>query len=319
MTITGPAIHKGLSLYFIHGTSRGGAVPLTLQEALAKGTIVVEETQNINELTLENLGPEEVFIQAGDVVKGGFQDRVLSVSMLVAAKSGKMPIASFCVESGRWARRAREDAARFSESSVSYSPRRAKMAMADMAASYEPSARRYRSMNARSSQGEIWSSVAETQDRLEAQLSAPVRSALSPSSLQLAMESDHVKAARDDYLAGLEAVGRARPDTIGVIFAINGRVHSAESYPWSGLFAKMWRKNLEARVAEAVGETQDAIAQPPAPDAAQGFLADAEGGEETQHPLPAGAELRQRRGRHVLLQEARREGGEWVHRSYIPA
>jgi hypothetical protein len=91
--ISGPHSHANLAVYFVHGVSAGGAVPLTLQEALAKGQVQVVETGRVNELQIENTGSEQVFIQAGDIVKGGKQDRVLTVSFLLPANSGRLPIA----------------------------------------------------------------------------------------------------------------------------------------------------------------------------------------------------------------------------------
>jgi len=35
--VSGPVVHDNLAIYFVHGAGGGGAVPLTLQEALAKG------------------------------------------------------------------------------------------------------------------------------------------------------------------------------------------------------------------------------------------------------------------------------------------
>src|SRR5438045_4131461 len=84
---TGPVTHENLSVYFIHGPSAPGKAPLTLEEALAKRIVEVRETGNVNELEIENLGDEEVFIQSGDIVKGGQQDRSLMVSLLLAPKS----------------------------------------------------------------------------------------------------------------------------------------------------------------------------------------------------------------------------------------
>src|SRR5690242_7885766 len=69
--ISDPQTYDNLSVYFIHGKSAPGPVPLTLQEALAKGSVHVLETGSVNELKIENTGSEEVFIQAGDIVKGG--------------------------------------------------------------------------------------------------------------------------------------------------------------------------------------------------------------------------------------------------------
>jgi hypothetical protein len=38
---------------------------------MAKGLVRVRETSNVNQLEIENLGAEEVFVQSGDIVKGG--------------------------------------------------------------------------------------------------------------------------------------------------------------------------------------------------------------------------------------------------------
>jgi hypothetical protein len=39
--LSGPEVHENLAIYFVHGKSRSGPVPLTLAEALAKNTIEV--------------------------------------------------------------------------------------------------------------------------------------------------------------------------------------------------------------------------------------------------------------------------------------
>ncbi len=86
--ISGPFSHDNLSIYFIHGKSAPGPAPLTLQEALAKESVRVAETGSVNELKIENLGDEDVYIQSGDIVKGGRQDRVLTASFILPKKSG---------------------------------------------------------------------------------------------------------------------------------------------------------------------------------------------------------------------------------------
>ena len=99
--VSGRHVRENLVIYFIHGNSADGPVPLTLSEALAKGRVQVIETGRVNELQIENTGDEEVFVQVGDIVKGGKQDRVLTVGLVLPPKSGMIPIASFCVEQGR--------------------------------------------------------------------------------------------------------------------------------------------------------------------------------------------------------------------------
>ena len=71
--LSGPFIHQNLAVYLIHGRDvHPGTKFLTLQEALAAKQVIVHETGAVNELQLENVSSEfEVFIQAGDIVKGG--------------------------------------------------------------------------------------------------------------------------------------------------------------------------------------------------------------------------------------------------------
>ena len=60
--MSGPVVHENLAVYFIHGPSAPGKVPLTLEEAMAKGVVKVRETSSVNQLEIENLGEEEVFV-----------------------------------------------------------------------------------------------------------------------------------------------------------------------------------------------------------------------------------------------------------------
>src|SRR5262245_53941137 len=119
--LSGPYTHDNLTIFLIHGPDQlKDKVFLTLQEALDQKKAVVHETKNVGELSVENLSPtEEIFIQAGDIVKGGQQDRILAVDLIVPAKSGKttvkMPIACFCCESGLWSQRGQEIAGSFAK------------------------------------------------------------------------------------------------------------------------------------------------------------------------------------------------------------
>src|SRR5262245_57730248 len=78
--ITGPYTHANLSVFLIHGKGRLSGRPLlTLQEAIAQKKVVVHETGQVNELAVENVSSDaDVYIQSGDIVKGGRQDRMIS-------------------------------------------------------------------------------------------------------------------------------------------------------------------------------------------------------------------------------------------------
>src|SRR5262249_6132208 len=252
LRVSGPHLHANLALLLVHGASVPGPVPLTLQEAIAKGHVLVSETGRVNELEIENKGSEAVFIQAGDIVKGGRQDRVLTVSFLLPANSGRLPIASYCVEQGRWSARGTEDQKRFSSAGEAMPSRSALLAMAAPPAPKEPSQpeaalnppagtaalsqRVAREVDeVASKQRQVWDSVATTQRKLSQGLNTPVASPQSASSLQLALENDRLKGAQAAFMAALQPAGEKEADVVGYVVAINGRMNSANLYPSNAL------------------------------------------------------------------------------------
>lgn len=334
--LSGPLVHQNLAVYFIHGDSTAGSVPLTLDEALIKGKVQVIETGQVNELKIENLGDEEVFIQAGDIVKGGRQDRVLMVSLLLPPRSGAVPIASFCVEAGRWSGRAGEDASRFTSAAEAMPSREALLAMAappaaepvervtgpeprdDVRVQQNLAAGGSRPHGTASRQQRVWASVARTQENLAANLGARVRAPQSETSLQLSLENTRLKEARATYLAALEQAGLEDGDVVGFVAVIGGKPASANVYPSNGLFRKVWAKQLAAVVTEAIGNAAKAAAAdaPPASEV-QAFLAAAERGKV--HERETAVQMRQetRESERALYNEARRPGGSWVHKNYL--
>src|SRR5262249_38624108 len=114
--LSGPYTHKNLTVFLVHGKDQTNKTFLTLQEALAQKKVRVYETKDVNELAIRNFSNQDVYVQAGDIVRGGDQDRMISVDFIVPPRSGRMPIAAFCVESGRWNRRGNEQSATFNSS-----------------------------------------------------------------------------------------------------------------------------------------------------------------------------------------------------------
>jgi hypothetical protein len=340
--VSGPVVHENLAVYFLHGKSAPGPVPLTLEEAMAKGTVTVRETSNVNQLEIENLGLEEVFVQSGDIVKGGKQDRTLMVSLVLPPKSGPIPIASFCVEEGRWSARGPEDAHKFATAAAAVPSREMKLAMkaplpaappaAAPPADDTPSARPVRSprtpafrspnlSNAPANetgvrQQQVWDNVRRYQAKLSDKVGAQVRSALSASSLQLALENEKLVDAQKRYIDALKAAGDGADDIVGFVFAVNGTLNSADVYPSNGLFRKMWAKLLNASAIEAIGHKDEPNAAPPSIEQVTAFLAVAESGKASEKPLNAGVRLETREADAAYFFETARPTG-WVHRNYL--
>src|SRR5438477_11433610 len=116
--VSAPYTYKNLTIFLIHGkdeSTKGNII--TLQEAMERKLFAVYETGEVNELEVENLSKElDVFIQSGDIVKGGRQDRILAVSIIIPARSGRVKIDAFCLESGRWTKRGNEESGKFTSS-----------------------------------------------------------------------------------------------------------------------------------------------------------------------------------------------------------
>jgi hypothetical protein len=322
--ISGPIVHDNLAIYLVHGSGGGGVVPLTLQEALAKGAVKVHETGSVNELTVENTGKDEVYVQAGDIVKGGQQDRVLSVDLLLPPRSGEVSIAAFCVEPGRWTARGNEDVRQFSSAAAAMPSHEAKVAMRAYAlAAPKPADAPTRAMAyaggaaVGQSQQEIWSTVRKTQDSLSRSVGAPVDAPASPSSLQLSLENDKLKQAQTAYIAALQGAGETGDDIVGYVFAINGKINSGDLYASNALFRKMWSKLLAANVTEAISVKEAAGAAPPSVKDVEAFLATASTGAKAERAINASVRLATRDGDASLYAETRRADGSWVHRNYL--
>ena len=240
--VSEPYLHRNLAIYLLHRPNAVADRPLlTLDEALRTGSARVHETGRVGELEIENLMDADLYAQAGDVVKGGWQDRALGQDFIVphnTRRSKRMRVRTFCVERGRWNRRAGEEAMNTFKSAE------------QMAASRELklSIRRDRS------QAAVWSSVDAAQTKLSRTVGQDVRAWNSPSSLPLALENPAVRRWLSHYLVTFNNLLADNPEAIGFVFAINGQLNSADLYASPELFRKLWPKLLEAASVEAISE-----------------------------------------------------------------
>jgi hypothetical protein len=301
--LSGPFTHRNLSIFLVHGKNLTKSKTfLTLQEALVQKKVVVYETKSVNELAIENFSNEEVYVQAGDIVKGGQQDRMIGVDLIVPPRSGKLPISAFCVEHGRWSGRGNERAAVFSSSSDAVATKEIKLA-----------AKR------ENSQGGVWESVTVAQNKLSQNVGTRVNSPVSASSLQLAVENGKVQDTADIYIKALSGIVNRSDDVIGYVFAINGKVNSADVYASNVLFKKLWPKLLKANAIEAIAELQREKFAPASAESVQGFLSESEKAHGSDKDVNGRVNLLTREDDENILFETRDRAakGAWVHRNYI--
>ena len=296
--------HKNLSIFLIHGKNETSKTNIiTLAEALERKLFRVYETSDVNELMVENLSKElDVFIQSGDIVKGGKQDRVLAISVIIPARSGRVSIDAFCVESGRWEKRKNEDSTQFSSSNERIVSKELKLAA-----------------NGARSQTEVWAKVSEAQKRLSDNVGGSVAAEESRSSLQLSLENGRVAATADEYVRNLSHIIAGQTDVIGYAFSVNGQINSADVYVSNALFKKLWPKMLKAAAVEAVSHSRGVrLAEPVKADAVKSFLADADKGAAKERTASGNASVTTREQKDNVVFEARDDKAKVVvHRSYV--
>lgn len=307
--LSGPYVHGQLSIFLIHGESQANLRLQTLQEGISSGAVVVHETGNVNQLVIENKSQVSVFIQSGDVVKGGRQDRTFPHD-LVIAPGGKIPVDAFCVEQGRWSQRSGESAVAFNGSSKALASKELKFAA--------------RYLN---EQRAVWANVTQLQQRLATQLDTQVQSARSETSLQLTLENKDLEKKVQEYDSAISrAVANSldQNDVIGFVFAVQGEVNAAEVYASHNLFAKLWPKQLEAAIIEALAAPVDpnAEAKQLTKDDVLAVLADAhKAASKPQSPEAFAAHtvttLQESKDNVLFESRLPGENGHWLHRTYV--
>jgi hypothetical protein len=301
--ISSPYTYKNLSIFLIHGKDENTKDNvITLQEAMERKLFRVYETGDVNQLEVENVSKTlDVFIQSGDIVKGGKQDRILGVSIIVPARSGRISIEAFCVESGRWEKRGGEDSRQFTSSNDRIVTKELKLAA-----------------NASRSQQDVWSQVSKAQERLAKNVGGSVRGD-SESSLQLSLENRRVVTNVAEYVRNLSGVINGKSDVIGYAFSVNGQINSADIYVSNALFKKLWAKMLKASATEAVAAQRGVrLASPANADEVKSFLADAEKPKATDSTASAGARIRKREDKDNVMIEAVDDRTKMsVHKSYV--
>ncbi len=305
-TLSGPFTHDNLTIFLLHGNETLSGKPLlTLQEALEQKKAVVHETAQVNELSVENVSSDvEIYIQPGDIVKGGKQDRLIAYDLILPPKSGKTPVASFCVEAGRWAPRGGEAAGHFGSSGNVANSKDLKVA----------------AQSGMRSQDQVWNKVREAQQKLSRNVGKAVENKASPTSLQLTLEDKKLLEEVDRYVKELAKAVEGKKDVIGYAVAINGKVEAADVFGSNALFLKLWPKLITGSATEALAERQkDKKFDVPTAEGVRTFLADAVKGKKTEKDVSKRVRQVCQEDDKNLYLEARDSAnkGAVIHRSYL--
>jgi len=267
IVIRGPFVHEHLALYVVEDPAAKSAGEfITLAEGLSSGQVKVSEKKNaqVSELLIENASDKPCFVQAGDIVKGGQQDRSIARDFVIPPKTAPSPVASFCVEQSRWSGKAA-----FQSSTQNAYGRNLRCAI-----------------QGKKNQSEVWKEVAKNKHDLAAEngLQGAQTTSLNEE-LDNAKIQERLKGFRD----ALSKIVDGNPNAVGIITAVNGKFSTADVYADPGLFRKLFPRMLESAALEALALKSEGKTAPGSAQAAT-FLAEAEKGAATTEKLRDGVE-----------------------------
>lgn len=325
LEVSAPLTFENLTVYLARGASLADFSAMPLSDAMAVGAAHVYETDEVNQIEIENNGDSAVFVSAGDIVKGGRQDRAIAVSLVVPPNSGRFPVEVYCVEQGRWQQRGDEPLDRFSAALEMAPLKSTRLALkgliahraGDEYAAVADALKKAGDNVVEPAQNAVWLSVEETSRKLTASVASPVAHADSPTSLQLTLENEALRQAQAPFIEALEPAGLEGDDVIGAVFVVNGKVISADLFASAELFRAMWPKLIRAAAIEAISTRTDDPGAPPSRQVVSAFLAAEGGRDETVRELRFGLSLVERRTNAVVFTEIRSAEGDALHRNYL--
>ena len=243
--------HQNLTLFPLHWR---GETPVferyrLLSDAVEAKEVLVEEVSeggDVPFLGVKNEGAKPILIPEGEILIGAKQNRVVNLTVLVAAHSTfKLPVS--CVEQGRWHYRSRD-----------FKP----------AAYAHPTLREFKVRSAQQNrrvmgdaladQGGVWDEVDVHLNHFAA--AAPTR--------DLAMGVE----AAWEQTAELREEIKLPEDACGFIAAYGGKVAALDLFDNPGTMQKLWGRMSDAYFIEAARGRGDSLAAPK--EAAESFLED---------------------------------------------
>lgn len=231
--VRGPFTHKDLTVFLLCSNRQDGHDFLTLDEGLQEGLVVVteQEQERVGALQIENRSDRPLYLQEGERLIGGKQDRTIISSLVIPPKSGKTSVPTFCVEHSRWVEGNKGKAFGFS-----VNPALAPKGVRGAA-------------KVERSQARVWGCVAAQKVSAHKQLHCPNTN----SSVNEMLDAPQVQTISEEYAAALErALDRAEnSDAVGMAIVFNGQIEEVNLYPNRALFRKLFPRLIRAYAVQA--------------------------------------------------------------------
>ena len=222
--------HKNLTMFPLVEKHPHDADYLLLEEALASGVAKVTEVVeggSVPELKFINESDKPVLLLDGEELVGAKQNRIINLTILVAAKTA-IVIPVSCVEQGRW----RTESAGFS------SAKRTHFATGRARKANRVSESMNRSGSRHTDQGEVWEDIEVKFSRMKTE---------SPTRAAAAMYEDN-RASLNDFTKAFAPID----NQTGALFAINGKPIGFDLFDSSKPFQAMLPSLVQSYALDAI-------------------------------------------------------------------
>ncbi|HEX5270304.1 MAG TPA: DUF6569 family protein, partial [Gemmataceae bacterium] len=231
--IQGPVTHQDLTVFLLCTDRQDASDFLTLDAGLKEGlvTITEQEHERVGALWIDNTSDRPLYLQEGERLIGGKQDRTIISSLVIPPKSGRTAVPTFCVEHSRWV-----EGNKGKQFGFSVNPALAPKGVRGAA-------------KVEGSQSRVWGCVAAQKASAEKTLRCPNTN----SSVNEMLDSPQVQVISEEYAADLtRALDRAEnADAVGMAIVFNGQVEEVNVYPSRALFRKLFPRLIRAYAVQA--------------------------------------------------------------------
>jgi hypothetical protein len=194
-------------------------------------TITEQEEERVGALWIDNKSDRPLYLQEGERLIGGKQDRTIISSLVIPPKSGKTSVPTFCVERSRWV-----EGNKGRQFGFSVNPALAPKGVRGAA-------------KVEGSQTHVWGCVAAQKVSANKTLQCPNTN----SSVKEMLDAPQVQTLSEEYAVALgRALDRAENgDAVGMAIVFNGQIEEVNLYPNRALFRKLFPRLVRAYAVQA--------------------------------------------------------------------
>jgi hypothetical protein len=290
LRVSQPYAHENLTIFLLHSDRQDERAFVTLDDGLRQGLVKVAEQpeEQVGKLELVNDSDRPLFLQEGERLQGGKQDRTIIASMVIPPHSGKVVVPTFCVEQSRWTEGKTGKQFGYTANSA-LAPKGVRGS-----AKFDKS------------QQKVWSCVGVQKKNVSASLATPNTT----SSLNETLDAGEVQRLSSEYEDAFTRIVGEHPDAIGMAIVFNGTIEEVNIYPNHAVFEKLFPRLIRSYALYATMLKEEKAGQALAAGAIADFLEDGDAKSKREDKIDAHnvLELRELEG-NKFSSAARFDGG----------